>query len=710
MRSFKIFVLLAFNFVVSYNVIAEEIRSVKELLDLSGSIEVFKTKNELLSWDQLKQTDFEKPEGDVPNLGLVDGYVWVKMSLRNLTTTEEFLFSIQQPILDEIEFYLVRNGRLEKSISLGETKEFSSREILDPNYIISIKLKNGVDYDCFIRVRAREQIQLPIVIGTPEQVMEYSRDQFMLGGIYLGILLVMILYNLFVFFSVKDYSYLFYVIYVSVMVLTQTASFGYPFQFLWPNSPWMAQHSLFILPSLIGVAFIFFSWSFLKMRFHSPRVWKISMVWLLLYGLCIILAVCDLYSWSYRLIEISAISISLLILGVAFFIAKKGFRPAKFFLIAWTIFLVGVIIFILKDMGVLPYNSFTNYTMLFGSAAEVILLSFALADRINILKKEKEESQAQALRVSQENERLVLEQNVILEQKVEERTEELRESNKDLNTALDTLKAAQSQLVDAEKMASLGQLTAGIAHEINNPINFVTSNIKPLQRDIQDMLSLIEKYNEIDQDVDLAKKLSEIKDYRDDLDVDYVIEEMDSLLKGIDEGAQRTAEIVRGLKNFSRLDEAELKDADINEGLLSTLTVLNSNITRSEVNLSKELGELPVIECYPGKLNQVFMNIITNGVQAVNDNPEGKEKKILVKSDLVGDNIVIRIKDNGPGIPDDVRAKIFEPFFTTKDVGEGTGLGLSIVHSIIESHKGEIVLESAPGEGTEFIISLPVKK
>lgn len=344
------------------------------------------------------------------------------------------------------------------------------------------------------------------------------------------------------------------------------------------------------------------------------------------------------------------------------------------------------------------------------SAVEMALLSFALADRINILKKEKEESQAQALRVSQENERLVLEQNVILEQKVEERTEELRESNKDLNTALDTLKAAQSQLVDAEKMASLGQLTAGIAHEINNPINFVTSNIKPLQRDIQDMLSLIEKYNEIDQDVDLAKKLSEIKDYRDDLDVDYVIEEMDSLLKGIDEGAQRTAEIVRGLKNFSRLDEAELKDADINEGLLSTLTVLNSNISRSEVNLSKELGELPVIECYPGKLNQVFMNIITNGVQAVNDNPEGKEKKILVKSDLVGDNIVIRIKDNGPGIPDDVRAKIFEPFFTTKDVGEGTGLGLSIVHSIIESHKGEIVLESAPGEGTEFIISLPVKK
>lgn len=658
----------------------------------------------------LKKNQFVQNDSEIPNLGLLSDNIWLKFKVSNVTTSEDLFLRIDYPLLDEVILYSITNNRVTDSVRLSQFENFGKRKYDVPTYLFDLYCPTSQQSDFLIKISASEQVILPIRLTKKTDFWESWSTEAIISGIYIGIVLIMFVYNLFIYFTVRDKSYLYYVAYIGFVGLTQVGIKGLTFKYLWPNFSWLELNGSTIFGALASIAACVFMKEFLRTKENARKLDYGLTGLIVLFGISILASVLVDPLVGFQLMQMATSFFVIYALILSYIIMRRGYGPAKFFFLGWSVLLVGAIVFLLKDFGVLPYNNVTNYTMQAASAVEMALLSFALADRINILKKEKEESQAQALRVSQENERLVLEQNVILEQKVEERTEELRESNKDLNTALDTLKAAQSQLVDAEKMASLGQLTAGIAHEINNPINFVTSNIKPLQRDIQDMLSLIEKYNEIDQDVDLAKKLSEIKDYRDDLDVDYVIEEMDSLLKGIDEGAQRTAEIVRGLKNFSRLDEAELKDADINEGLLSTLTVLNSNISRSEVNLSKELGELPVIECYPGKLNQVFMNIITNGVQAVNDNPEGKEKKILVKSDLVGDNIVIRIKDNGPGIPDDVRAKIFEPFFTTKDVGEGTGLGLSIVHSIIESHKGEIVLESAPGEGTEFIISLPVKK
>ncbi|HET7819478.1 MAG TPA: ATP-binding protein, partial [Bacteroidia bacterium] len=336
-----------------------------------------------------------------------------------------------------------------------------------------------------------------------------------------------------------------------------------------------------------------------------------------------------------------------------------------------------------------------------GTTLEVLLFSFALADRINILKKEKEDSQRAALEALKENEKIVREQNIVLETKVKERTVELETSNKNL-------KDAQSQLVNAEKMASLGQLTAGIAHEINNPINFVVSNVKPLKRDVEDILLLLTKYGEIQDDKNLSEKLKNIKELKEQLDADYLIEEINQLLKGIDEGASRTSEIVRGLKNFSRLDEDDLKLADIHEGIDSTLAVLNNNIVKAGVTIVKEYNKFPPIECYPGKLNQVFMNILNNAIQVLVSS-KADHGEIRIKTALIEKTVRISIKDNGPGMTEEVKHKIFEPFFTTKNVGEGTGLGLSIAYGIIEKHKGEIHVESAPGNGAEFIITLPVQ-
>lgn len=342
-----------------------------------------------------------------------------------------------------------------------------------------------------------------------------------------------------------------------------------------------------------------------------------------------------------------------------------------------------------------------------GSALEAILLSVALADRINILKREKEISQAEALRISLENERLVREQNLVLEAKVQERTEALQNANKELGMAIDNLKSTQTQLVNAEKMASLGQLTAGIAHEINNPINFVTSNIIPLRRDLADLMELMSQYDLLHTiPGNHEEELQAIKKLQRELDYDFLKEEIGILLNGMEEGAKRTAEIVKGLRIFSRLDESDLKKVNINEGIESTLILLNSSMG-GKIDLVKDYDPDAYLECYPGKLNQVIMNITNNAIQALHEHVHDKRGQITIQTRALADTIRISISDNGPGIPESIRSKIFEPFFTTKAVGQGTGLGLSIVYSIIESHKGQINVFSNPGEGTTFEIDLP---
>ncbi len=294
---------------------------------------------------------------------------------------------------------------------------------------------------------------------------------------------------------------------------------------------------------------------------------------------------------------------------------------------------------------------------------------------------------------------------------LEKAREELRKANLNLastNEALHItvadLKAAQEQLIQAEKMASLGQLTAGIAHEINNPINFVTANIQPLKDDMAEIINIIARYEKVINEKGLQSEFMEVKQFKQEAKIDLTMKEVNDLLKGIEDGAMRTSEIVKGLRNFSRLDQNVFRKANLNESLDSTLTLLHSSY-KDRIEIIKQFGTLPEVECFPGQVNQVFMNILSNAIQAV-----PAEGSIFIKTWLIGDMVKISIRDTGAGMTEDVRKKIFDPFFTTKEVGKGTGLGLSISFGIIQKHNGEIEVFSKPGEGTEFIISIPVKQ
>jgi signal transduction histidine kinase len=283
------------------------------------------------------------------------------------------------------------------------------------------------------------------------------------------------------------------------------------------------------------------------------------------------------------------------------------------------------------------------------------------------------------------------------------------ESYQKLDRALIELKTAQRQLIQAEKMSSLGLLTAGIAHEINNPINFVSANIGPLRRNLTDVRDILDTYRDLSTISDPKPALEALKVREKAIDLDYTVKEITALLDGIEEGAKRTAEIVQGLRNFSRTDEQVIKLADIHQGIDSTLTLLH-NKYKDHVEIIRDYGSIPEIECFLGQLNQVFMNILSNAIQAIIDQKQ-HDGKIWIRTSVLGpDRIQIRIRDNGTGMSEDVRKKIFDPFFTTKEVGVGTGLGLSISYGIIEKHNGQIDVESTLGMRTEFIITLPIRQ
>lgn len=634
---------------------------------------------------------------------------WLKFRLNNKTRQPTLFMELPYMNISDLTLYIFHDDQLTRSVKTGNHYPFSQRPYAHQHFIFDLLLPPDSTATYLLKVRSEHPILLPLGVWTQPRLDANINQTDLILGIYMGILLAIFAYNLFIYVSTRDRVYRTYLLYLAGLSLAQITLAGYCYRFLWPNHPELNYYGVTITTVLAGVFGILFGQDFLKIGHYLPGINKVLNGLAVVYILAAVLSLLRQNTYAYTLLDISGLLACLLLLLSSALILAKGSRPAMFYLIAWSVFLVGLIILVLRNVGVLPFNHFTTYGSYVGSALETILLSFALADRINVLKKEKEASQAIALEVSQENERLVREQNVILETKVTERTEELLKANTELNVALRSLKAAQTQLVEKEKMASLGQLTAGIAHEINNPINFVTSNIKPLKLDIEDIKALLEKYDQLEKKPELKHVFEDVAAYKKQIDITFIHDEIAELIRGIEDGAKRTAEIVRGLRTFSRLDESDVKSVDLHEGLDSTLVLLRNSIP-SNVKIIKQYGELPKVECYAGKLNQVFMNIITNSFNAIKSKHSHKEESITITTCRENSSqVMISFKDTGTGMTQEVKDKIFDPFFTTKDVGEGTGLGLSIVFSIIEKHNGRIVVNTAPGEGAEFIIYLPLK-
>jgi signal transduction histidine kinase len=289
-----------------------------------------------------------------------------------------------------------------------------------------------------------------------------------------------------------------------------------------------------------------------------------------------------------------------------------------------------------------------------------------------------------------------------------------------LQETLRELQQTQAQLVQSEKMSSLGQMVAGVAHEINNPINFIYGNLSHADQYAQDLLHLVQLYQE-----HYPNPAEVIQADIEAIELDFIREDLPKILSSMKMGADRIREIVLSLRNFSRLDEAEMKWVDIHEGLNNTLLILAHRLKAKQgehldIQVVKDYGKLPPVQCYAGQLNQVFMNILTNAIEAIEDyNKEYSSEDIKKRPNTIwictqvvdSEQVVILIGDNGPGMTEEVRTKLFDPFFTTKPVGQGTGLGMSISYQIVvEKHGGQLECISAPKQGTTFLIQIPIQQ
>lgn len=294
----------------------------------------------------------------------------------------------------------------------------------------------------------------------------------------------------------------------------------------------------------------------------------------------------------------------------------------------------------------------------------------------------------------------------------------LKQQTQELEQALKEIQNTQSQLIHSEKMSSLGQLVAGVAHEINNPVNFIHGNLNYAEEYAQELLSLINLYQK-----HFPNSVPEIQDKIKAIELEFIIEDLPGLFASMQCGTNRIREIVASLRTFSRLDEADLKKADIHEGLDSTLMILDHRFKATEerpaITLIKQYGNLPLIECYAGQLNQVFMNILANAIESLEESfvkgdlyLHNTTPTICIRTEMPTlDKAIIRISDNGVGMSEEVQQKLFDPFYTTKPVGKGTGMGLSISYQIItDRHHGALSCISSPGMGAEFIIEIPIQQ
>uniref|UniRef100_UPI0030FA958D ATP-binding protein n=1 Tax=uncultured Acidovorax sp. TaxID=158751 RepID=UPI0030FA958D len=282
---------------------------------------------------------------------------------------------------------------------------------------------------------------------------------------------------------------------------------------------------------------------------------------------------------------------------------------------------------------------------------------------------------------------------------------ELIKANRDLKEVNSKLSDAQSKLIQSEKLASIGQLAAGVAHEINNPIGFIFSNFGTLEQYLEDLFQMLDAYEQAEASVSDGAALARIRSLKADLDIDYLKEDIPNLMRESRDGIQRVRKIVQDLKDFSRVDaRQEWESVDLHAGIDSTLNIVNNEI-KYKADVVKHYGALPEVQCLPSELNQVFMNLLVNAAHAIT----AERGTITISTGVEGRNVWVEVADTGAGIAQENLQRIFDPFFTTKPVGKGTGLGLSLSYGIVQKHSGRMEVHSELGVGTRFRVTLPIQ-
>lgn len=630
----------------------------KNKINLAPKVLHFEDATDTLEIDQLLGEDFTPYERRVINFGFNENNHWFKITILNPESNiKTGYININFPPIDSLTLYEKKGADWIVKHS-GDGVKFSEKNIQDRAHVFRLDFTPKESKTLYLKVNTQGSAFVPLhLLDEPAYYKAKSTGEFWYG-VFFGTMVLMAFYNLLLFIPLKDKNYLYYFLAIVFTSVLQFIMFGHAAMYVWPDAGlWWNNYSL-TTSIFVASGFVhLFALHFLDVKNFHYSIYKYlrisSIISFLMAGMGFFISYSFLISMTT--LYLIAASASLIVCGVVVWL--KGNKFARFFVFGWTAYLISIILMVLQRWVVLPSLFFAEHGLQIGSILEVLLLSFALADRIYFLRKERD-------KMYQKNLHLVNDQNEMLEQRVKEKTRELSE-------AYNNLKNTQSQLIQAEKMASLGVLSAGIGHEINNPLNYIKNGVKILEEDLKENMNQL-----------TAKSKTS-----------FAI---------INEGVERATKIINSLSHYSRIGRNNNELCNLHDIIDNCLTILHNKI-KHKVSIDKKYADEPVIVLgNEGKLHQSMINLLANAEEAIQE-----EGIVTIETSSNGKYHHISIKDTGIGINKEHLDKVTDPFFTTKPPGKGTGLGLWITSSIIHEHQGKISIESEEGKGSVFTIILP---
>ncbi|CCH54207.1 C4-dicarboxylate transport sensor protein dctB [Fibrisoma limi BUZ 3] len=630
------------------------------------------------------------------------GY-WLRVDITNETDEDLFLHFVYAGT-EYITVYEVADRQVLAVHHFGTLQSEKTYTYLKSNEVCPTQVRRGQTHTFYVYMQGVYTTAWPIFCRSTDNLLNYLHRTDLFYGLYYGFILIIIVYSLILYVRLRETDTLRYAIWVIFMGLQLALFRGHTNEFFWPSNPSIERYAT-VLAGITGLLHIPFTLSFLRLRQQSPLFYKIGIGIFVLYAIGILINVVavSLQERAGRQIDIVpqvALLEGIFSISAGVVTYRRGFRPALFYIIGNVVFFASIFVFLVYAAGRLPHSFWTYNSIHIGSGVEIILFTLALTYKVNLLKRQQEEAVREQLRLSEANERLVQEQNVMLESKVEQRTHELNRQKEELQHTLNQLKATQAQLVQREKMASLGELMAGIAHEIQNPLNFV-NNFAELSVEMLDELT-----DELQHDRQEAAT--------------SLIDDMKPNLQKIVHHGKRADSIIKSMLEHSRSSSGTKQATDINALADEYLRLAYHGQRAKDKSFNAELvmdldRNMGTVEVMPQEMARVLLNLYNNAFYAVAEKarqqPTGYQPQVRVSTYRDNGTIDVRVKDNGTGIPRELLNKIFQPFFTTKSTGQGTGLGLSLSYDIITNgHGGQMNVNTEAGLFTEFIISIPVSK
>jgi signal transduction histidine kinase len=596
----------------------------------------------------------------IPNFGYIRSDFWFRLQVRNAAIQPDthWLLEVAYPLIDHLELYIFYADGTYRVKRGGDMYPFSEREIKYQNLVFDLELSDPNVRTIYMHSSGRSSKQFPFYIWESLHFFEHMHREDMLWGIYFGTLLVMILYNLLLFISIRNFNYFYYVLYISGFTLVQLSLSGYAFQFLWPDYPLIANISNVIFIGFTLSFGMLFSISLLNIREILPKALPL-MYGLTLLGLMMaLLAIANLLDYPSRFSALLALICSITLFIVGLVVLKKGYRPARFYMIAWTALLLGLILYVAKSAGLLPISFLTEHSIQIGSVMELILLSLGLGDSINSMKREREKAQMEVILALQENERIKDAINQRLEQKVLERTKEITKQNQEL----EVLNATK------DKFFSI------VAHDLKGPLNSMTG-----------FFDLLANHTE-------ALSLQEIQ----------------GIAKNLGESIENTTKLTDNLLTWAMAQMNTLKHqpqcVDLNRVINEGVTFFKESCKKKQIELQLHMQPELFIFADENHVQFILRNLISNALKFT---PPGGT--ITISTSIENTILEIAIADNGVGMSDEVLNKIFRidsKHTTEGTAGEkGTGLGLLLCKEFVERNQGKLWAKSEPGKGSTFFFA-----